>query len=218
MSISWDIFNTTLGASVGAGLGFAATSALTDGDKTKGLAVGAGIGAGVGLLTPKVLPSAAIGTAKFAKWAGPPVGKFLGKVGLGAMQVTGSAVLGAGKTALKSNGPFKSGVLPFMSSLVKFDEDAFSLGKRSGSKGVSLTGLGKTTLIGSSLMAGAASAFNEFNKIKMGQMDSMISAPAPQIPMYDQQYSGGSSRNSSYVNNAGATGDLVFALNKNRRG
>lgn len=62
---------------------------------------------------------------------------------------------------------------------------------------------GKSMLWGAALVGGAAGAFNEANKIHMGQMDGMVRKPgiAP-----------------SYANNAGASGDLVFALNNNRRG
>jgi hypothetical protein len=63
---------------------------------------------------------------------------------------------------------------------------------------------GETILWGSSIIAGAAGAFNEMNRAHMGQMDRNITRPTPRIPAYDL--------------NAGATGDLVFALNANRRG
>jgi hypothetical protein len=63
---------------------------------------------------------------------------------------------------------------------------------------------GKTVLWGASAIAGAAGAFNEMNKAHMGQMDGQITRPTPRVPAYDL--------------NAGASGDLVFALNANRRG
>lgn len=63
---------------------------------------------------------------------------------------------------------------------------------------------GQTVLWGSSVIAGAAGAFNEMNRAHMGQMDGQITRPTPRVPYYE--------------NNGGATGDLVFALNANRRG
>lgn len=45
--------------------------------------------------------------------------------------------------------------------------------------------------------------FNRAETIAMGEMDPYMVGPAPRIP--------------SYEDNAGATGDLVFALHKNKR-
>lgn len=53
-------------------------------------------------------------------------------------------------------------------------------------------------------IGGARSAMDTSDRIRMGQVDPYITRPTPQLP--------------SYANNAGATGDLVFALNANRRG
>lgn len=67
----------------------------------------------------------------------------------------------------------------------------------------SLSGFGKAMVIGGSLVKGAKDAFNTYMSSKVGQRDGYISSVTPQIRLAD---------------NAGATGDLVFALNNNRRG
>lgn len=64
--------------------------------------------------------------------------------------------------------------------------------------------LGKTALIGSALFGGSRQALHDFNTNRMGQRDGQMTRATPQTP--------------SYANNAGATGDLVFAMNRNRRG
>lgn len=67
----------------------------------------------------------------------------------------------------------------------------------------SLSGFGKALVIGGSLVKGAKDAFNTYMNSKIGQRDGYISSVSPQI---------------QFTDNAGATGDLVFALNNNRRG
>ena len=52
-------------------------------------------------------------------------------------------------------------------------------------------------------MQGAAKAWNTLQTEKMGQMTG-VTTMTPKVP--------------AYADNAGATGDLVFALNANRRG
>ena len=71
--------------------------------------------------------------------------------------------------------------------------------------GVKLSGRGKLVAGGLAVASGTSQASKQFNERTMGtQRDSGITPHAPRIP--------------SYANNGGATGDLVFALNANRRG
>lgn len=71
--------------------------------------------------------------------------------------------------------------------------------------GVKLNTKGKIVAGGVALASGSKQAATKFNETTMGtQRDSQITPHAPRVP--------------AYQNNGGATGDLVFALNANRRG
>ena len=70
--------------------------------------------------------------------------------------------------------------------------------------GIKLNTKGKVVAGGMALMAGTKDATTKFNQNTMGRRDSQITPHAPSLP--------------AYANNGGATGDLVFALNANRRG
>lgn len=70
--------------------------------------------------------------------------------------------------------------------------------------GLKLTGLGWGAIGVAGIAEGAWKAKETFEASRMGQMDPYITTATPRIP--------------SYQDNAGASGDLVFALNANRRG
>lgn len=70
-------------------------------------------------------------------------------------------------------------------------------------KNYKFSGFGLSVMAAGSLLSGTKKAFNTFMEDKMGQRDGYISTSTPQIRLMDD---------------AGATGDLVFALNNNRRG
>lgn len=71
--------------------------------------------------------------------------------------------------------------------------------------GIKLNTKGKLVAGGLAVASGSKQAAAQFNETTMGtQRDSQITSHAPRIP--------------SYANNGGATGDLVFALNANRKG
>ena len=64
--------------------------------------------------------------------------------------------------------------------------------------------LGVAAYAGASVVNGVRGAWDDFNRNRMGTHDGQIRRATPRTP--------------SYSNNAGATGDLVFAMNANRRG
>lgn len=72
--------------------------------------------------------------------------------------------------------------------------------------GLRATGFGTTLAIGGAAIAGVPRAAKTYAEDRQGQSDGQAvgNAPAPYVPAYQQ--------------NAGATGDLVFALNDMRRG
>lgn len=77
-------------------------------------------------------------------------------------------------------------------------------GKMVTKSGFKLGWLGWMTLGAGAVMGGTRQAAQTADSIRMGQRDPYITRATPRVP--------------SYANNAGATGDLVFALNANRRG
>ena len=74
---------------------------------------------------------------------------------------------------------------------------------------IKFTNLGKGLVFGSALYEGTGRAVNKFVQGRMGTNDGMMRTSTPIIP---QNQSNGS----SYSNNGGATGDLVFAMYNNR--
>lgn len=196
---------TGAGASIGY-LGGAAWGGNTPGadvneSAMKGAIGGAALGATAGLIatnplkTASVVGGVAIGTAELA-----------GAAAIGTAEVAGAATIGLGKVAMGTGiyaaqkyGSIAAGAVKGIDKLFLKDDKRSSnlLGRK-------LNAAGKGLVVGSALFAGAKEAFNDFNTNRMGQRDGMITRATPRTP--------------SYANNAGATGDLVFAMNKNRRG
>lgn len=204
----------SLGA-VGAGVGSVAGSLL--GANTPGSnnisgsslgAVGGGIAgtvAGAMIVNPRLVGkaglaaiggvgAAAIGTAEVVGAGAIAAAPYVGK----AAAVAGSAVGAVGISAATKYGSYGAG---FAKSLVKPIAEGST---RAGLFGHQLSGFGISMIAGAGLVSGTKEAFDSFNRNRMGQMDRNIYRAAPQTP--------------SYANNGGATGDLVFAMNANRKG
>lgn len=202
------------------GLG-AQIGALSDDENvSRGMAVGgvAGVGAGlaaigVGALGLKVsgkiggkiidvLSSTATCTAEeTAKGIG--LTDVVGAVASGVTTVAGglSAGFGTGSKLAMIGSPLErhaTAIKGFGEKLVRWDTDADALHK------VKFTKLGKGIIAGMGIVQGLSSAKDELIKSHMGQADPYVHTATPTIPAYQL--------------NAGATGDLVFALNANRRG
>lgn len=64
-------------------------------------------------------------------------------------------------------------------------------------------------ILGASAIKGISEGVKSFEKSRMGTNDGMMRKATPMIPTVPQN-------SPSYANNAGATGDLVFAMHKNR--
>jgi len=138
----------------------------------------------------------------------------LGKASYGAAKGLGSAAFGAaeigGGAALKTAGlaaktaPIVAGMglragaglAATSSSLIKADPKGFM--------GVTMSGVGKGIFVGGSLLAGAKQGLDTFNTNRMGQRDGQVTTATPQTPKYNM------------LDDAGATGDLVFDLHKNK--
>lgn len=202
-----------IGAVAGAG-----STLATDG--TVNPITAAGVGGAIGLaavpaatITAGAIGNAAIGTAKMI----PGVAAEAGGMALAASPV----VLGLGAKAATRAG---SSIWSIGKRMINWDEtaDAFDKVKFTGpisgakagwnnSKGIKkitngAVGAvinGKTLLGGAAVIEGTKKAWSTLQTAKMGQMTG-VQTLTPKVP--------------SYENNAGATGDLVFALNANRRG
>lgn len=203
-----------------------------------GGAIGAGLAAGFSNGTVDPLMAGAVG-AGVGALALPATGLVMGAVGSG---IVGTAKMVPG--ALKSVARGASSASPYIagfaakgasnvankvwgigSRLVDWKEGAEALdkvrltGPISGAKagyakgnnlaqkiGGGVTGSvinAKNLLVGEALVTGAKKAWNALESANMGQMMG-VQNMTPRTP--------------SYANNAGATGDLVFAMNANRRG
>lgn len=238
----------TLGmGAVGAAIGAGTSAIASDGtvDPMTGAAVGGAVGAAalpaaglavgtigtVGVAAAKMVPGMAMGATKGAIASTP----YVAGVGVMAAENVASKVWGIGSKLINWNenaeafdkvkftGPitgaksgwssgraftrelsnaqgFKNKAKAFMKNPIENSRAAISKsGKAAG--GTILNG--KMLIGATAAIEGAKKAWNTVETAKMGQMTGATTM-TPQIP--------------SYADNAGATGDLVFALNANRRG
>lgn len=73
--------------------------------------------------------------------------------------------------------------------------------------------LASSMIVGAAAIKGIGGGVQAFEKSRMGMNDGMMRRATPTIPVQQQSGGGGGG---SYHNNAGATGDLVFSMFKNR--
>ena len=154
-----------------------------------------------------------------AEAAGAAVGSAFGKVGAGVTSFLGKTGVGLANmyNGINISGhPYLSAALSpvrrmdgIFTDLVKFDEFA--------DKKVQVTGKGKALLLGAAAIGGINNAMETLEKSRLGTIEPYIHTATPQTPQYFQDYYQGR-QSPVYNNNAGATGDLAFALSRNRRG
>ena len=72
--------------------------------------------------------------------------------------------------------------------------------------GAELTGTGKALVAGTGLLAGTVGAYRDYETTQMGTPSGEIASPTPHVSY------------THFGEQMGATGDLVFAMNRNRRG
>lgn len=130
----------------------------------------------------------ATGTGKMA--AGVATGFALPMVG-GAISTSGGAWMPGGGYASKTVG--------FGSKLIDYNPE-----KHDNLTGSKVSKLGIAAFAGTAAVDGTIKAYRNYNQRRMGTIDNHVTRATPQTPTYDL--------------NAGATGDLVFAMNANRRG
>ncbi len=192
---------TGIGAS--AGLGAYTGAAYGDRSPGEGFLMGAGVGAaglvggvaagagiaGVGYAVAKNLDTIGAAGDAVVKGAGA----------LGKQAVLGPSLLHntANATAKLAEKMFK-----FTPTTEVFDAAKNQMVKKQMSFKPTKLGWG---ILGVGAAVGSIKgAYSEMSRRKMGQMDPYVARATPRVP--------------SYANNAGASGDLVFALNANKRG
>lgn len=199
------------GAATGAIGGAVLSNFLEGGNAIRGAVAGAAIGGAAIAATPFVAGAAARGAVNILKnsdkiFAGIGEGVINGASAIGAgVKNAASATMKAGYFggAASAANPITrhlGGLAGFASKMVKenkgFNDDGII-------SDYSLSGLGKAVVFGGALIKGVKDAAKTYMNDKRGQIDPYITTMSPQIRLVD---------------NAGATGDLIFALNNNRRG
>lgn len=118
---------------------------------------------------------------------------------IGGAMVSGENVLGFKTGKYTPGGGYASKIVGLGNKLIDYNPDVHN--NLSGSK---VSGWGITAFAATSAIDGTIKAYRNYNQRRMGTIDNHITRATPQVPTYDL--------------NAGATGDLVFAMNANRRG
>lgn len=213
VKIAGAIGTTAALAGAGAGLGYvggAAWGGNTPGANMNevgkaGMIGGAALGATVGAVGSAIAANP-LKTAEAVGGAALVGAEAAGAAAIGAAEVAGAFTIGASKMAagvgmygMQKYASIGAGATKAIDKLFLKDDP-----RNSNLLGRKLNMAGKGVVVGSALFAGAKEAFNDFNSNRMGQRDGQITRATPRTP--------------SYENNAGATGDLVFAMNRNRRG
>lgn len=190
----------------GAGIGAMYGSISNSGSTAQGAALGAVAGA-------SVVP--AIGAAFYGGYQVANNVEKIGQAAFGAVKGVGKAGSAFAESLTSTNrfvnplGSVANGIAKASNKLVKYApaKEAWNVEKgilerKEGS--LKLSNWGKTFVGVSAIATGASNALNTFEQSRMGTQDDYVTTSTPITP--------------SYKDNAGASGDLVFALNANRRG
>lgn len=219
-ALGYGALGATIGAAtIGSGLGAGYIASQT-GSQNAGGAMVAGGALGLG---------ASIGTTALA-FNLPKVASWAGKTSLGvgtniynwaksditveALKNYGANKLNIakslGKSALKTGVNLGSvGALTALKAGAKYGNIATGMfsADPTGKKLFKANVFGKTAILGGGAVVAGASAVNTFNQLKRGQSDGEVLRATPQPPV-----------SSSQMRDAGATGDLAFAMRKLRHG
>lgn len=191
MGVAHGVGATTIGVSKAVGH-FPAKNMLSN----PGMFAGA---VGIGVAGGAMLADATGEDPKKGAVAMGAVGFGLASVGGAGLGVTaGAATLGAAVGG--------AGVISELGSkMIKMPKGPVGLDNLSD---ISLSGFGKAALGIGLVASGAGKAYKTFEKSRMGVNDGMLRSATPIVPQAQQQ--------SNYLDNAGATGDLVFSMFNNR--
>lgn len=178
----------------------------------EGAAIGAGIGLAAGGTVSALAGAMAYAPAKTAS-AAYSAAKGVGKASIAGAEAFGGAVWSAAEAAYDSAGAVAgAGNVLVGAALGKYGSTMAGIGRKLVTEDLresnilkhKATKFGAGLIVGASVIGGMRGALSELSTRRMGQMDTRTHRATPQIPAYEQ--------------NAGATGDLVFAMNANRRG
>lgn len=201
-----------VGASIGMAVG-SVLAAQSENDPVVGATIGGVAGGAIGSVgalamhkpgtTLEIIgaPAYALGSGIVKAVKGGTTLNALESIGAGGVALGNAALKGAITGAEIGVGALaKAGIraTSFASHFLKPDANEMI--------GYKLNAGGKMLVTAGALTKGIVGGFSTFNKIHQGTIEPGLVRATPQ-PVY-----------SSMMNNAGATGDLVFALHNNRRG
>lgn len=199
------------GAIAGAASGAVLSNFLEGGNAVRGAATGALIGGAALIAAPIALGATAKGTLKLFQNSGnilagigsasANIAKGIGHIATGFATTAVGAMEKGGLASMLN--PVSRSVGTFTNVASKFIKHKPGNNENGIISDYSLSGLGKAVVFGGALIKGAKDAAKTYMNDKRGQIDPYISSVTPQIRLMDD---------------AGASGDLVFALNNNRRG
>ena len=132
--------------------------------------------------------NAAPGMAEATGSATVSAAERMGAAALYGAETGGKMVLGFGKTL---------GDIMIDTNPEKYEYSLFGAG---------LTGKGKAIVFGTALAGGTMGAYNDYETTQMGTPSGEVVGPTPRMNY------------TRFGEEMGATGDLVFAMNRNRRG
>ena len=197
--------------------GFAGAGALAGG--VLGASSGTEFGAGMGALAGGAIGAAALPAAGMAGGlATEGARRFATGGAIGAVDAVSSGAAGLGGAVVGAASVSNMALNP----IARYTGMARNLGgkfmdytprrwdynakadKLTRAGGPKLTGLGKGIIGAGAAVQGVRGAYDALEQSRMGEMDPYVARATPRLP--------------SYANNAGASGDLVFALNANRQG
>lgn len=163
------------------------------------------------------------GTWGLAKWAAPTAlhgVSLIGSAGYSTSKILGRAAY----TSLSSSNPILNPVGTAIKGMYKFGQKMvdYSPGERvynttrkkvvNKAPSMKLSRFGAGVILGASVLSGASAAYDKFMTQRLGTVDTQATTSSPDYT--PQEYT----RQFTPVDDGGATGDLVFALFKNRRG
>lgn len=161
-----------------------------------------GIGKGIGhaaYASAEALGGATVKVGKVAWNAAPKAAEGVGTASYTSARTLGDAAL----TGIETGGKMMLGLGSYAGEFVDINPAKYT----NSIFGAELTKTGKALVMGSGLVAGSIGAYNDYETTQMGTPSGEVMSPTPSAAGYTR-----------FGEEMGATGDLVFAMNRNRRG
>lgn len=218
MGFSGEKFNprmNTIGGFIGSAMlpiaGAGAGAMLATQLDSDNIGTGALVGAGIGAAAIPLTGLAARGTYELGKAYLNGSANLIDK----SLSVLKNPKIGSTLTAgigMVANPIMRNiqGIAGFSSSLIDMNKEVKGLSD------VKFTKLGKAAIGLTGAIEGMHGAINEIKKSHMGNVIPEMRTAAPQTPLYNTQNQQNPQQQSQGIDDAGATGDLVFALHRLR--